>query len=86
MAAFCEGMAKFPVDASLERVLRTLTTLGFEVVRRGNHVALSRLEADGSRTPLTLPHHRIIKGSTLRTALTQTGISREEFLRAWERS
>jgi predicted RNA binding protein YcfA (HicA-like mRNA interferase family) len=79
-------MAKFPVDAPLERVLRALVMLGFEVVRRGNHVSLSRLEADGSRTPLTLPHHRTIKGSTLRTALTQTGISREEFLQAWERS
>jgi hypothetical protein len=64
MAAFCEGIAKFPVDAPLERVLRTLATLGFEVVHRGNHVALSRLEADGSRTPLTLLHHRTIKGST----------------------
>ena len=79
-------MAKFPVDAPLERVLRALVMLGFEVVRRGNHVSLSRLGVDGSRTPLTLPHHRTIKGSTLRTALTQTGISREEFLKAWEHS
>ncbi|MBV9490816.1 MAG: type II toxin-antitoxin system HicA family toxin [Verrucomicrobia bacterium] len=78
-------MAKLPVDAPLERVLRALVMLGFEVVRAGNHVSLSRLEADGRRTPLTLPHHRTIKGSTLRTALTQTGISREEFLKAWER-
>ena len=60
--------------------------LSFEVVRRGNHVSLSRLEADGSRTPLTRPQHRTVKGSTLRTARTQTGISHEEFLKAWERS
>lgn len=44
---------------------------------------MSRLEADGSRTPLTLPNHRHIKGSTLRMVLTQTGISRDEFLQAF---
>jgi len=33
-------MAKSPVDAPLERVIAALGILGFEVVRRGNHVAL----------------------------------------------
>jgi hypothetical protein len=75
-------MAKFPVDASLERLLRAFAALGFVIVRRGNHVSLGRIEADGTRTPLTIPNHRTIKGSTLRAALSQSGISREEFLRA----
>ena len=79
-------MAKFPVDAPIERVLRAFALLGFVIVRRGNHVSLGRIEADGTRTPLTIPNHRTIKGSTLRTALSQTGISREEFLRAWEQA
>jgi len=78
-------MAKFPIDASQKRVLRALEQLGFTLVRRGNHLALSRVESDGTKTPMTLPGHRAIKGSTLRTALTQAGIAREEFLRAYER-
>jgi uncharacterized protein (DUF58 family) len=43
-------MAKFPVDAPLERALRALALLGFVIVRRGNHVSLARSEADGTRT------------------------------------
>ena len=79
-------MAKFPVDAPLEKVLRALERLGFTLVRRGNHLSLSREEADSTRTPLTLPRHRTIKASTLRAVLTQSGISRDEFLRAYEQA
>ena len=79
-------MAKFPVDAPLERVVRALQALGFAVVRRGNHVSLARQEVDGTQTPLTLPGHRTLKSSTLRTALTQAGIAREAFLYAYERA
>jgi hypothetical protein len=45
-----------------------------------------RVSSDGSHTPLTIPNHPRIKGSTLRTICTQSGISREEFLAAYERS
>ena len=79
-------MAKFPVDAPYDRVLRALQALGFEVVRIGNHISLARTEADGSITPMTLPGHRTIKGSTLRTVLTQSGIARDDFIRAYERA
>ena len=79
-------MPKFPVDAPLERVLRAVQALGFEVIRKGNHISLSRTESDGSITPMTLPGHRLIKGSTLRTVLTQSGIARDDFLRAYERT
>lgn len=79
-------MAKFPSDAPLDRVLSAMANLGFEVVRSGNHIALSRMNADGSQTPMTIPHHRRLKGSTLRTILTQSGISREEFLEAFNES
>ena len=79
-------MAEFPVDAPLERVLRALEQLGFSLARRGNHLSLSLVEPDGTRTPLTLPGHRTAKGSTLRAVLTQSSVLREEFLRAYEQA
>jgi predicted RNA binding protein YcfA (HicA-like mRNA interferase family) len=79
-------MPKFPVDAPRERVLKALQRLGFELVREGNHIALARLNADGTRTPLTMPNHRLIKASTLRLILRQSDISREDFLSAYEES
>jgi len=60
--------------------------LGFRVLRRGNHISMIRKNADGSRTPLTMPNQSRIKGSTLRTILGQAGISREDFLAAYEKS
>lgn len=45
-----------------------------------------RNNADGSKTPLTMPNHPAIKASTLRTICTQAGISREQFLKAYEKS
>lgn len=77
-------MPKFPVDAPIKRVIQTLEQLGFHVVREGNHIAMVRENSDGTRTPLTMPNHPRIKGSTLRTILTQSGISRDEFLDAYE--
>ena len=77
-------MSKFPVDAPTREVVKALERLGFELVREGNHIAVVRENPDGSRTPLTMPNHRTIKRSTLRTILTQSGISREEFLQAYK--
>jgi predicted RNA binding protein YcfA (HicA-like mRNA interferase family) len=76
--------ARFPVDVPIENVIKALEILGFQVVRRGNHVALLHENKEGTRTPMTIPNHRRIKRSTLRTILTQAGIRRDEFLAALE--
>jgi predicted RNA binding protein YcfA (HicA-like mRNA interferase family) len=79
-------VTKFPVDAPKGRVLKALGLLGFRVVREREHVALVRENADGTRTPLTMPNHPHIKGSTLRTICSQSNIPREQFLKAYEQS
>ena len=56
------------------------------MVRRGNHIAMVRDNPDGTKTPLTMPNHRTIKASTLRTMLTQVGIARDDFLNGYDKS
>ena len=79
-------MPKFPIDAPKQRVIKTLEILGFRIIREREHISMERLNPNGTKTPLTLPNHPRIKASTLRTICTQSGISRDDFLSAYEKA
>lgn len=79
-------MPKFPKDAPLKRVIDTFKLLGFEIVRKREHIAMRRINTDKTITPLTLPNHKKIKAPTLQAICRQIGISREDFLKAYKKA
>ena len=79
-------MPRFPVDAPKSKVIKAFELLGFRLVWEREHIAMVRENPDGTRTPLTMPNHAQLKGSTLRTICTQAGIPRDDFLKAYEQT
>lgn len=79
-------MTKFPIDVPKRKVIKTLESLGFSIVREKEHISMIRENKDGTNTPLTMPNHQRIKASTLRTICNQVGISRDKFLKTYSKS
>ena len=75
---------KFPREVPKQKAIKIFENLGFKIVRVGNHISMIRENVDGTRTPLTMPNHKRIKGPTIRIICRQTGIKREEFLEIYE--
>lgn len=77
----------FPTDVPRLRVRKTFELLGFKGARTGtDHVLMVRDNADGSKTPLTIPNFQTIKGCTLRTICMLLGIPRYEFSKLYGES
>ncbi|WP_148096709.1 type II toxin-antitoxin system HicA family toxin, partial [Aphanothece sacrum] len=69
-----------------KRVIKAFELLGFQMIREREHIVMTRDNGDGSKTPLVMPNQTQIKSGTLRAICTQIGLSREEFLRAYDQS
>ena len=74
---------KFPRDAPKGKVVKALELLGFRIARLGSHISMVRENLDGSKTSLTMPNQRRIKGPTLRVICRQADISRDDFLKTY---
>ncbi|MGI8550906.1 MAG: type II toxin-antitoxin system HicA family toxin [Dehalococcoidia bacterium] len=79
-------MQRFPSDAPKQRVIKALESLGFQLRSEREHIAMIRSNPDGSSTALTIPNHDRLKASTLRTVCTRSGISRIDFLTAYDKT
>lgn len=68
-------------DTYEEALADVKSAIQFHVETFGPEVIL---DMEDSVTPLTMPNHWRIKASTLRTICTQAGISRQEFVKAYQ--
>ncbi len=69
-------MTKLPVISG-KKLVTTLKKMGYYIRgQKGSHIHLRH----PSRLPLTIPNHPEIARGTLRRIISQSGLTREEFL------
>jgi predicted RNA binding protein YcfA (HicA-like mRNA interferase family) len=69
---------KLPV-VSGEEAIKAFEKLGYVMIRQtGSHVRMKH-QSDGSKTPLTIPNHKVIGKGLLRKLLRDAEITVEEF-------
>ncbi len=63
------------IDTPKGKVIKALKKLGYELVREREHLNFKNAQG----TPLSIPNHKKIKGSTLSTVMVRAGIDKGEF-------
>jgi hypothetical protein len=81
-----KGAFKILVEKHAGGIVKVLESRSFRLVCEHEHISMVRDNEDGTQTPLTMPNHRRIKGSTLRAICTQAGIPRNDFRRAYRQA
>ena len=71
---------KLPIISGVE-VVKMLGKFGFSVTRQsGSHIILIKEVLEGKRT-VVVPKHRELAKGTLLSIISQSGLSKEEFLK-----
>jgi len=77
---------KLPV-VSGEQAIRTLKSIGYEVVRqRGSHVRMRDRTAPQIHRPVTIPLHKELKPGILKKLIRDANLSVEEFRELYKKS
>ncbi len=76
-------MAKLPI-VSYRDVIRALSRAGFTYAPKrgkGSHIAMFKVEKDGTKRLVIIPRKDQIPRGTLMSILKQAGLTKEEFLK-----
>jgi len=73
-------MSKLPLISAKEAI-KAFEKIDYQVIRqRGSHIRM-RNSSDQTKTPLTIPSHKILGKGLLRKLLRDTELTIEEFLK-----
>ena len=71
---------KLPI-LSANKVIKALKSVGFQITRQsGSHIIIVKY-SDGRKITVVVPNHDEIAKGTLLSIISQSGLSKEEFLK-----